>query len=184
MPNKTLLWVLAIVIVFAGGWYYFMLDPTGAVTEPPAATSTPTVATSAPKATTKAPAAKKPAATTAKIVGIGSITYLIGLKQSLVCSVKTTTGYSRSGTMYVADGKVRGNFSNSSMIDDGTYLYAWMTGAVKGLVLLAASSASGSAIATNGGIDLATDVSFACNPWAVDASVFTPPSSVSFFSSL
>ncbi len=178
--------MLAIVIVFAGGWYYFMLAPT-VTTESPTATSTPTATTSVPKTTTKAPTsttAKKPTKTTAKIVGIGTIPYLISLKQPLVCSVKTMTGYSRSGTLYVAGEKARGNFSNSSMIDDGTHLYAWMTGAIKGLVLLAASSASGSAIATNGGIDLATDISFACNPWTVDASVFTPPSSVSFFSTL
>ena len=186
MPNKTLLWVLALVIVFAGGWYYFMIAP-AAVTQSPNATSTPTAATSVSNTTTKTGAAtttKKPTKTTSKIVGIGTIPYLISLKQPLICSIKTTTGYSRSGTLYVANGKVRGNFVSSSMIDDGTHLYAWMTGAIKGLVLLAASSASGSAIASNGGIDLATDISFACNPWTVTASVFVPPASISFFNSL
>jgi hypothetical protein len=110
--------------------------------------------------------------------------YLVSLKQPLVCTVKSTAGYARSGTMYVADGKIRANFTGSSMINDGTHLFAWMTGAIKGIELLTSSSASGSAIATNGGIDPATDISFACNPWTVDASVFSPPSSVSFFSSL
>ena len=185
MNNKTLVWLLVAVIVLAGAWYYFSNSSGGTVTETPVATTTPTTATTAKPAAPKvtAPAVKKPTVTTAKIVGVGTIPYLIGLKQSLLCSVKTTSGSSRSGTMYVAGGKVRGNFLTSSMIDDGTYLYAWFIGATKGLQLLAASSVSGSAIATNGGVDLATDLSFACNPWTEDASVFTPPSSVAFSSS-
>lgn len=182
---KTLLW-LFVAAVLIGGWYYFTNTPSASAPAAPVATTTP--ATTTPKTTTTkaaAPATKKPvAATSAKIAGVGTIPYLISLKQDLVCTVKTMSGYSRIGTMYISGGKMRGNFAGSSMIDDGTHLYAWMTGAIKGIVLLAGTSASGSAIAINGGVDLATDLSFACNPWTIDASVFTPPSSVSFFNSL
>ncbi len=82
--------------------------------------------------------------------------------------------------MYVADGEMRVNFAHTSMIDDGAYFYAWTDGASQGLKLLAASSASGSAIAANGGFDPASNISFACNPWTANMSVFVPPASISF----
>lgn len=180
---KTLLW-LFVAAILIGGWYYFTDRPAAVTPASPVATTTPAAATPAPAVKKAAPTAKKPASAAATTVGVGSISYLISLRQNLICTVKTLSGYTRAGTMYISGSKARGNFASSSMIDDGDHLYAWTTGAIKGLVLPASSSASGSAIATNGGIDLATDLSFACSPWTVDASVFTPPSSVSFFSSL
>lgn len=184
MQLKTLLWLLVAAILI-GGWYFFTNRPAAAPTTSVVATTTPTTVTTPVKTATRTTTStKKVSPVAAKVVGIGTIPYLISLKENLICTIKTQSGYNRAGTLYVANGKVRGNFVGSSMIDDGTHLYAWMTGAIKGIVLLAGTSASGSAIATNGGIDLATDVSFACNPWTVDTSVFTPPSSISFFSSL
>ena len=79
---------------------------------------------------------------------------------------------------------INGILTNTSMIHDGEYLYAWTSGASKGLKLPAASSVSGSAIASNGGFDLSTDLSFACNPWTENTSVFTPPASISFSNTL
>ena len=153
--------------------------PTAPAPVPVAATSTPKAAVKSPTktASTPAPVPTKP---TAKTAGIASLSFLLGLKQPLICSVKTMSGPARSGTAYVAMGMARANFTSSSMIDDGTYLYAWTNGAATGLKLLAASSVSGSAIASNGGVDLATNLSFSCNPWITDTSFFVQPSSVSF----
>jgi hypothetical protein len=184
MKTQTAVWIVIAVAVVGFAWYYVaqtVISGTG--TESPAAATTTAPTTTTTAAAAK-PAAKKPVSVPAKVAGVSTMSYLISLKEPLLCSVKTTTGYARSGTLYVADGKIRANFANSSMIDDGTHIFVWMTGAIKGLELLASLSASGSAIATNGGIDPANDISFSCNPWTVDASVFTPPASVSFFSSL
>ena len=188
--NNKILWAVFAIVVLGGVWY-LSSRPQGwsdvavpvASTTAPVSTSTvqtPTAAKPAPVRTTTKPTPPVPA----KVTGVGPLSYLFGLKQSLVCSISTRTGTKRSGTMYVAGGQMRVNFSNSSMIGDGTYLYVWTTGATKGLKLLAASSAAGSAIAMNGGFDPAYDISYGCNPWSVNASVFALPAQVSFSNSL
>ncbi len=185
------------VIVAASAWYVFSRNPNGSGGNPPVATTTPTSLPAlqgksmpAPVPATKsgsgtAQRTTVPAPAPAKASGVTPLSYIFSLKQSLVCSIRTTgTSIQRSGTMYIADGEMRANFTSSSMIDDGTYLYVWQGGASKGLKLLAASSASGSAIASNGGFDPSTPLSFACNSWTKNASLFTPPASVSFSNSL
>lgn len=164
-----------------GGVGYLALHATGGNTEGLTATTTPSA--NVPKKTTAKPSpytATGPTKTTAKTVGIGSLSYLIGLRQPLICSVKTASGIMRSGTLYVAAGMARANFTNSTMIDDGSYLYAWTTGATTGTKLPAPLGASGSAIVGRGGVDPSTDLSFACNPWTADTNIFVPPTSVSF----
>ncbi len=181
--NKTTAWAVVAVVVFAGAWYlssgnagmHEIVSPVATTTSAISSSTSPAVKKSAPKNI-----APKPTATTAKLVGVGSTSYLMGLKQALVCTVKTVSGYARSGTMYIADGKARANFTTTSMIDDGEYLYAWTNGAAQGTKLLAALSVSGSVISSNGGVDLVANLSFACNPWVIDASFFVPPASVSF----
>ncbi len=195
MNTKTIVIALIAIAALGGVWYLFSNfqgEPTGGATPvmPVATTTVPTVTTvkSTPTAKVAKPVLKNAATlksvVPARVTGIGPVAYLFGLKQPLVCKVTTTTGYSRTGTMYIAGDQMRANFTNASMIDDGTYLYVWTIGATKGLKLLAASSASGSAIATNGGFDLATMLSYTCNSWTEDASVFTPPTSVVFSNSL
>lgn len=126
-----------------------------------------------------------------EIVGVGSVSYLLSLNQSLICTIKALSAYTkRSGTIYVAKGEMRGNFvsyingvlTSTSMVDDGKYLYVWVNNALTGLKLLAASGVSGSAIASNGGLDLAASLSFGCNPWTENPNVFVPPTAISFSS--
>lgn len=192
--NQTIVWAVVAIVALGSLWYVFSSNLSGSGTGSPVATTTVSTSTQTQQGANNPPPArtgqgstpsKPPTPTSAKIVGTTPISYLFDLRQPLVCSVKTTgTSVSRSGTMYVADGEMRADFTNTSMIDDGTYLYVWAKGATKGLKLLAASGASGSAIASNGGFDLITPLSFACNPWTKDASVFVPPSSVSFSNTL
>ncbi len=195
MNNKLIAWGVIAVLVLGGVWYYTLSSMGGGASSSPTATSTVSVATTtetaapAPIVKKKAPA---PVTVPAKVSGYNSISYLISLKEPLVCTVKATSPVSREGTLYVAAGMLRGNFSyysngmlvKSSMIDDGTYLYSWKNGATNGLMLLASLSASGSATAMNGGIDPATSFSYLCAPWTADVSVFTPPASVSFSNTL
>lgn len=183
MNNKTIVWLIVAIVAFAGVWYLLAPSLGGLGIVPPTATTTPPTTAATQSTATKSPVstAPKPTKTTAKMAGIGSLNYLLGLKQPLICSVKTTSGYARSGTMYVsAGGQARANFISSTMIDDGSYLYAWANGATTGTKLVAGLSASGSAITYAGGVDLTTDLSFSCNPWTVDISFFAPPATVSF----
>ncbi len=184
--------VAGIIIVVGGAWYVFSNSPKEnkvgtSVATTTTLTSTPVLqrkntflpSSSIGKGSTMPKLVETP--TSARIVGVTTISYLFGLKQSLVCSIKTVgTPLERSGTMYIANGEMRAYLTSTSMLDDGTYLYAWTDGASKGLKLLAASYVSGSTIATNGGFDLATTLAFACNSWAENTNVFIPPASVSF----
>lgn len=184
--NKTVTWVVATAVVFSSAWYLSTNPSTETGQESPYATTTPTL----PKdTTTKSPTtsgtiktgtAPKPTSTSAKIVGVGTLSYLFSFRQPLICTIKPSATVKRSGTMYISEGKMRANFVGTSMLHDGTYLYVWTQGASTGLKLPAASSVSGSLIATKGGFDLANDLSFACNPWTTDATVFVPPSSIAF----
>ncbi|MFZ2167499.1 MAG: hypothetical protein WAV50_01365 [Minisyncoccia bacterium] len=183
--NNNKVWAVVAIVVLAGAWYFY--SGSGVWKGGMWSTATTTVDTSA-QSETGQPSATSPvkkAGTTqkvapAKVTGLNPIAYLYSLKEPLVCSMKTTSGYARAGTMYIANGKMRANLGSSAMIADGMYLYAWAQGASTGLKLLAATSASGSAIAAAGGFDPATPVSYSCNPWVADASVFTPPTGVSF----
>ena len=189
--NKTIVWVVGAVVILGSAWClsanysgesdrgasYATTTPTlpkGTTTKPPTTTS----------GTVKTGATPKPTPTSAKIVGVGTLSYLFSFREPLICAIKSSTYVKRSGTMYIAEGKMRANFVGTSMLHDGMYLYAWATGASTGLKLPAASSVSGSLIATKGGFDLANDISFACNPWKTDASVFVPPSSIVFSETL
>lgn len=184
--TKSIIALFALAIALFGGvWYLFTssnqdISGTSSVATTTVATSTSTQ--EVPKA--GKPAVKKPTTTTPKTVGVGSLSYLMSLKQSLHCSIKATGPGTRSGMVYVGSGKLRADFTSSSMINDGTYLYSWMSGASRGLKLLSSLSVAGSAIANAGGIDPASSVSYACNPWIEDMSVFSPPSSISFSNSL
>lgn len=185
--NTKIIGLLVIGIVALAGIGYLLLNTSNGVVGV-SSTATTSDSTLAQQTTTTKPSTTgtKPVTTKAKIVGIGSITYLIDLKQPLVCTVNTlaNANIKRSGTLYVAGAKARANFVGSTMIVDNTYLYGWEAGATKGLQLLSATSASGSAIARSGGLDLITDLSFACNPWTIDMSIFLPPASVTFYNTL
>ena len=179
--NKALVWAVGVVIVLGAVWYLSAgtsgWSDQGTYTAPTSSTGT---TTKPPASGTTKPTAPKPTPTTAKMVGVNTLAYLFNLKQPLVCAIKPSALVKRTGTMYIANGQMRANFTTTSMIDDGAFLYAWTNGATTGLKLTAGSSVSGSAIASKGGFDLVNDISYACNPWTVDASVFTPPSSISF----
>ena len=191
---------LAIIIVVIGGgaWYFSTAHrapqaatPLATPSPPAAATTSPTPATkSAAPARPTRPRTPQPARTEPVVIsGYSSISYLLSLKQSLSCTVDAVAaGARRTGTIYVAGGKMRGDFSGlvngvaakTSMIDNGTRVYVWTDGATTGLELLAASSVNGSVIASHGGIALSSDFSFACSRWTEDQNLFVPPPSVTF----
>ncbi|MEK7604214.1 MAG: hypothetical protein AAB442_00180 [Patescibacteria group bacterium] len=189
MNTRTILLTAGGAVVLATLWYVVggapSIEPAPVPSDEVRLPVTPTTPAPAPSAPAPAPA-KKPtqAPSPIKVAGYNTLTYLIGLKESLTCTVKESN--SRTGTVYVSGGQLRGNFVNvysgikSSMINDGTNLYAWIQGASTGLVVPAALSVSGSAVATHGGIDLAVSISFSCTSGVQGAGVFAPPTSVTF----
>jgi hypothetical protein len=194
MNTKTLNWIILGIVVVCAIWYIATL-PGADNQQPLTATSTTfTSTTTVPTTSSTKPAqgaqkaspapVKKPATVTANLQGIGTVEYLFSLRMPLMCSVTTTGTVRRSGALYVAERKFRLNFQTASMINDGSYLYVWKTGAAKGLKLLAAASVSGNAMAANGGFDPGTDLSFACAAWTENPSFFVPPSSVAFANTL
>ena len=187
MDKQKIIWIAAAIVVLGGAWYFFSSPSENqegvSVATTTQSDTTPTQSTT-PKPTTTRPTGsgtttQKPAAPT-KVAGVNTLSYLYSFKQPLVCSVTVGTTVKRAGTMYVADAKMRVNFSTTSMIDDGSFLYVWTKGATKGLKLSAVSSVSGSAIAANGGFDPANPFSFSCSGWTKDVSILTPPGSVTF----
>lgn len=191
MNTQKIVWTIVVGMVVGGVWYLLSKTTPETPGVELVATSTPTTKIPAPQTVTK-PAITKPAHTTTvpkstsnvTITGINTLSYLYELKQPLICAVTVGTTLKRSGTMYIADAKMRANFSASSMIDDGVYLYVWMKNATKGIRLSAVSSVSGSVMAGNGGFDPENPFSFSCSLWMKDASVFVPPTTVAFGTSL
>ncbi len=190
IDTQRIIWIVAAFIVLGCGWYLFSGSSVGDNETVLVATTTPSTPSrsTTTKPSTALPATRPVGSGTAspkpvmpiKAAGVNTLSYLYSLKQPLVCTVTVGTTIKHSGTMYVADAKMRANFTTTSMIDDGSYLYVWTKGATKGLQLSAVSSVSGSAIASNGGFDTANPFSFSCSNWATDATVFTPPTSVTF----
>lgn len=205
MDSKTLALVAAAVLILGGGWYLMSAKPSTETatsdihvptptTENTAETAPPTSPATAPTPKPKpkptpTPEPVKPSPTAAKLAGIGPMSNIIAFKESLSCAVESTGSTDkRTGLLYVANGKVRGDFSSSavdtkstvSLINDGTFLYVWEAGDKTGLKLIAASSVSGTAVAARGAIDPSAQISYACNPWTVDANVFKIPEEVTF----
>ena len=123
------------------------------------------------------------------VAGVGTLDNLLTYKSDLTCAVTTLgTALPRTGTVYLSDGDLRGDFNitvdgrslHSSMIDAGGYLYAWMDAGTHGVRLLAASSVSGSAIVSYGGVNPVQEISYSCNLWKAGHTQFAPPSSIAF----
>lgn len=121
-----------------------------------------------------------------EVTGAGSLNNLMSLGSNLTCTV-STVGMTpqRFGIAYLSGTRARVNLrtsagSSTSLIDAGGYLYAWTPSETRGIKLIAASGASGSAIVTYGAIDPAQTLNYSCNLWKTNASLFAPPQSVAF----
>ena len=198
MNTKYTLAGLIVVFVLLGALYLASLpknvDMNTEVMPPDTTTSIiPDATKPAPTATTPTPPTTKPPVATvaSKLTGFNSINYLIALKTPNVCTIKAVSP-NRTGTVYVAGGQMRGDLKSVmngttvdvSMISDGTNLFVWKPGAATGIRLSSALTASGSTIATNGGLDPSADISYSCAPWSAQTSQFNPPTSVVFSSIL
>lgn len=182
-------WVIGIIVVILGIWYFSMRS---AGTQAPTATTTAATlgVNSAPSETSGISGSGTSTVGVTQTIGHGSINDLIAMNESLICSIAlTSSSMQRSGTMYIANGEMRGDFISTtkgvttilSMIDNGTSLYVWKNAAsAAGLKLPASVSAGGSVAASHGALDPTTSFDYYCHPWNADANFFTPPASVTF----
>lgn len=103
----------------------------------------------------------------------------------------TTAGMNSEGVIYVAGGKVRGNFTSTvdgqplgaHMIVDGQTSYVWTDGSTTGFtttVSAAPTTPPSAASSQTASLDVNKTLAYSCQPWAVDASVFTLPTGVQF----
>lgn len=120
---------------------------------------------------------------TAKVESPKSLKELLGVGLTQKCTFET-------GTVYLANGKMRGDFQeNSHMIVDGTTSYTWTDGQNSGFKMTfdPASVESDNTSTTNpAGMDYSKAYNYDCNNWSLDATVFELPKDVKFqdFSSL
>jgi len=117
---------------------------------------------------------------------------LVARGQSLECTFDMDVEYSKSnGTVYIADGKVRGNFDivvsvsqagtqkfQAYMIADAETSYVWSSLIKQGFKLPISKNET-SANPQNG-VDYNQKLNYSCKPWNANASFFVPPADVVF----
>ncbi len=115
-------------------------------------------------------------------------------RESSKCTVSNTTANSESnGTVYVGQGKMRGDFTSvtkspdmtieSHMISDGEYIYTWSDAMAQGVKIpVASANMSGQPNAPKSEqVEMYNaDVAYTCDSWRADESQFEIPPSVTF----
>lgn len=170
--NKTILIVLAVVLVVGGVWWFGFKDTSDSD-----------------------PQSQQPNEESAS--SLSSLNDLLSRNQDLMCvySDSQDDGTTSSGTVYLSRGRMSGTFSTNSpgedpvkghVISDGQSQYTWEEGSDEGLKfdLSQTASENGDTEEADGdqaaNIDRDTDYQFQCEEWPVDESVFTPPANVEF----
>ncbi len=121
---------------------------------------------------------------------MGSIKDLMA-RGSSECTVSNKVANSESsGTVYVGNGKMRGDFKSvtvnpamtieSHMISDGEYIYSWSSAMPQGVKMAVAATQSGQPTGQNQQDFYNSQVDYDCNSWRVDESKFEVPSDVTF----
>lgn len=116
-----------------------------------------------------------------------SIKSLIDSGKTKQCTFTTVAEGSESkGTIYVADGKMRGDFNvvtkdvavMSHTIFDGTTSFIWTDNAGDGIKMKVDPSEIGNS--QNQSVDVNKDFEFDCDSWNADSGKFVPPANVKF----
>ena len=119
----------------------------------------------------------------------GSIGALIALGAPATCTFSYTyQGATVDGTVYVAQEKMRGDFTMSqqgqsfdvSVIRDGSTHYTWGATPFGAFATKVDLDNATPAEKEKSGVDFDEDLDYTCAPWRVDASMFALPSDVNF----
>lgn len=190
MNKNTIIGVIIIVLIALGMWYFYSSKNINATTE----TATTTVSGSTDATTATGIASNT---TTAKPAGTSTFRSIFTQSGNHQCSYEQVgTSNRTSSVVYIADGKMRGEFRTMSgndtvanlMIYDGGYLYSWREGMTVGKKTTIRTVADlPSAIPqdlTSGAIlGVSMDsVGWDCHDWAKDPKIFVIPTYVKFSS--
>lgn len=169
MNTTSIIGLIAAVIIVGGGVWYFSSHG------------------NAPAGT--------PAVTNSASNGSGTFASLMALAGSVKCNVATATTANQaesSGTVYISNGQMRGDFNATNkalgdtvieahMIRAGGFIYSWSSAAPQGVKMSDAVIENASTKNNaSGSIDPNAQVSYSCEPWVADAAQFVPPSTVTF----
>lgn len=167
MSKMWLSSIVAVIVVLGGGYYYWQGAP-GEVTFDP----------------------NKPYAISGEVGGgttnSSSLTELLASNKAQKCTVKQeVAGIESNGTVYVAGGKLRGDFTstggvsgNTHVIVDAGNVYTWIDGL--GMGVKVAASAADAGASGQQAVSMNQKLNYVCSNWSVDASVFTRPSGITF----
>ena len=118
----------------------------------------------------------------------GSIESLIAAGNDVTCNISYVDG-SGTGVVFVADGKVRGDFNTknsdgtqieSHMIQDGKFGYIWSGTQGTKIKVDETATASPSTTDNQQTTDLSKEVDLNCSAWSADSSKFEVPQDVQF----
>lgn len=161
--GKLLVYVVAAVVLVGGGWYIFS-----------------TMESSVPATTeeTRETATSSPTTLSALLAS--------GVSQQCTFTDSSSVG-DTSGTVYVASGKIRGDFTAVSagkamkthMISDGTTAYTWVEGMSTGYKApLSFKQQADEAQAP--ALDATKSLNYSCGPWTADQEMFALPPNYTF----
>ena len=171
--NKTSLIVVAVVLIGAGAWYMMSSNDTG--TE---------VTDSSVESTSEAE--------TGTVAGKRSMRDLMAMDTPQMCTFNHETEAAASaGTVYTANGKMRGDFNSatdagnveSHMIMDGGHMYMWSSAMPQGMKMAVdqnARAGTGAGASQGQMVDYNQALDYNCQPWSADASMFIRPGGVEF----
>lgn len=182
MKNIVIIGVVAVVAL--GGFAYFTFFTTPAYEFVTEAEDTADALSIESVADAVVPEPKK---------GTGTLESLRLLNEDLECTIVVATeGQQSTGTYFVSEGSMRGDFLTdapdmtgqmlSSMIIDGEMMYVWseIEGGMYGVKMDLVQAANPEA-AVREPVSRNTTVEYDCKPWInVDRTVFVPPATVLF----
>ncbi|HYM65324.1 MAG TPA: hypothetical protein VES68_02475 [Candidatus Sulfotelmatobacter sp.] len=117
---------------------------------------------------------------------------LLSSKNPVKCTYSTdVSGAKISGVVYVANGKVRGDFTTTSgkteitghMATDAKYMYSWTEGSKQGYKFSLDSMTNPKPTTTtnqNKAPDLNQKFNYSCSPWTLDSKMLELPTDVTF----
>lgn len=180
--ENMIIGAIIIAIVLTGGaWYFLTRGPSTPGTETATATTTESAAV-----TGTAPAGK----------GTGPLQNVFSRGGNYTCTFGTVNtaaaaASQSSGTLYVAGGKTRGDFSvlastgtrtTVHIIRSGGTNYTWVDGQTTGTKTAITATTATRINPSGAGFseDQFATVSWDCHPWLTDSSQFVPPTSIAF----
>jgi len=169
VKSKGLIIAVVVILLLAGG--YFLMNKKGPATSP----------TTSDTSTTETSSGSK------------SLKDLLSAGIAQKCTYSTTSeGTTTEGTSYIAGGKMRGDFTNttsgkttvSHMISDGKTSWIWTEGETTGFKMTVEEPTAGetpsSQTTVEGGVGWDDKFDYKCSAWVTDGTFFTPPSNVKF----